>query len=311
MNNRQLILQVLDFIEAELHSPLSVNVLSKTTGYSLYHFIRLFQAITGITPGDYIARRKITEAALDIVRMPDRSFQEISLDYHFNDYETFTRSFKRLLHTTPTNIRRKHTLGMIPLLHRLEERDLLHLPLVSGTAPAVVELEEIILQGPIVKVATDHLTISETWNQLFSQLSDIKDRKLPESYYQVGYWPEDFEDNGVSFLCACQIRQQPDLLSQISLPRVNQEFNLVYEENSQILTSFPIKVLPPAKYLKFLHIGLSKDVSYTYKYIYESWLPKSDYRLSIPFEFEYYGDHYLGPNNKNSVSEIYIPLEFL
>lgn len=94
MNNYQLVVQALDHIEAELKSPLSVTALSRRTGYSLYHFIRLFQAITGITPGDYIARRKITEAAKDLKRWPERSFQDIALDYHFNDYETFTRAFK-------------------------------------------------------------------------------------------------------------------------------------------------------------------------------------------------------------------------
>lgn len=62
MNNHQLIIQALDLIEDRLTTFLPVAVLSKEMGYSLYHFTRLFQAVTGIAPGDYIARRKITEA---------------------------------------------------------------------------------------------------------------------------------------------------------------------------------------------------------------------------------------------------------
>lgn len=106
MNNRQLIIQALDLIEDRLTTFLPVAVLSKEMGYSLYHFTRLFQAVTGIAPGDYIARRKITEAALDIHRMPERSLQDISLDYNFSNYETFTRAFKRMLHTTPSLVRK-------------------------------------------------------------------------------------------------------------------------------------------------------------------------------------------------------------
>ncbi|MNO49791.1 Right origin-binding protein [compost metagenome] len=301
MNNRQLIVQALDYIESELKSPLSIQILSRATGYSLYHFIRLFQGITGITPGDYIARRKITEAALDILRRPKRSFQDISLDYHFNDYETFTRSFKRVLHTTPTLLRNQHNTSMLPLMHRLRERDLLHLPAVQGTVPQVLELGAITLQGPIVNVTDDYSGLSQAWNQLFSRISGVCRRKQPEQYYQVGYWPDDYENSGVSFMCGCAI-SSPSLLSAPDPESANTE---------HVDADFSIRTLPAAKYLRFTHTGLSRDVSYTYKYIYETWLPKSEYRLSIPFEFEYYGEQYLGPNNDNSVSEIYVPIELL
>lgn len=114
MNNRQLIIQALDLIEDRLTTFLPVAVLSKEMGYSLYHFTRLFQAVTGIAPGDYIARRKISEAALDIHRMPERSLQDISLDYNFSNYETFTRAFKRMLHTTPSLVRKRLTETKLP-----------------------------------------------------------------------------------------------------------------------------------------------------------------------------------------------------
>lgn len=60
MKNSQLILQATQYIEANLKQPLSVLTLSRASGYSLFHFIRLFQGVTGLTPGDYIARRRIS-----------------------------------------------------------------------------------------------------------------------------------------------------------------------------------------------------------------------------------------------------------
>lgn len=312
MNNYQLILQALEYIEAELKSPLSVTSLSRRTGYSMYHFIRLFQAVTGITPGDYIARRKITEAAKDLQRWPKRSFQDIALDYHFNDYETFARAFKRLLHTTPTQLRNKQAIPMLPMLHRLDEQDLLHLPAIYGIPPQIVELDEITLTGPIVKVSSDYSVISEAWSELFTQVPNLHGRKLPACYYQVGYWPDDFENSGTSFMCACELHPQRERAVQHQYEMTQSTSpSSGASGQTQLSVDFPIYTLPAATYLKFIHTGVSEDVSYTYKYIYETWLPKSQYRLSLPYQFEYYGEQYLGPDNKNSISEIYVPLALL
>lgn len=289
MNNRQLIIQALDVIEDRLTTVLPVSVLSKEMGYSLYHFTRLFQAVTGIAPGDYILRRRITEAALDIHRMPDRSLQDISLDYNFSNYETFTRAFKRMLHTTPSHVRKRLTETKLPLLPRLHEQDLLKITLDCNIFPQLVDLGEIILQGPVIKVDHDFSVISDTWPLLFSKVATLSDRIQPEKYYQLGLWPDDYESNGLSMMCACQL-------------------NPIYKD---INGEFPIQILPPIRYLKFIHKGRSCDIPSTYKYIYGIWLPKTEYRISIPFELEFYGEGYLGPDNENSVSEIYIPLEFI
>lgn len=289
MNNRQLIIQALDVIEDRLTTVLPVSVLSKEMGYSVYHFTRLFQAVTGIAPGDYILRRRITEAALDIHRMPDRSLQDISLDYNFSNYETFTRAFKRMLHTTPSHVRKRLTETKLPLLPRLHEQDLLKITLDCNIFTQLVDLGEIILQGPVVKVDHDFSVISDTWPLLFSKVATLSDRIQPEKYYQLGLWPDDYESNGLSMMCACQL-------------------NPIYKD---INGEFPIQILPPLRYLKFIHKGRSCDIPSTYKYIYGIWLPKTEYRISIPFELEFYGEGYLGPDNENSVSEIYIPLEFI
>lgn len=312
MTNYQLIIQALEHIEAELKSPLSVSSLSRKTGYSLYHFIRLFQGVTGITPGDYITRRKISEAAKDLKRWPKLSLQDIALDYYFNDYETFTRAFKRLLHITPTQLRNERANSMLPILHRLHEQDLLHLPAINGTPPQIVELDSIILKGPIVNVASDYSVISEAWTQLFTSVPNLHGRKLPDRYYQLGYWPDDFENNGTSFMCACELQPQSEISGHHPY-EIKQTSYCIADapEQPQLSADFPVHTLPAATYLKFIHKGLSEDVSCTYKYIYETWLPKSEYRLSLPYQFEYYGGQYLGPDNKNSVSEIYVPLELL
>lgn len=301
MKNRQLILQAIDYIESNLKQPLSVPALSREAGYSLYHFIRLFQGVTGLTPGDYMARRRISEAARDILSRPQRTFHDISLDYSYNDYETFTRAFKRLLRTTPTQVRHKSNPDIPLLLHRIQPTDLPHWSSQMGATPDLIELGEIRLQGPFITVTQDQSVIGEAWRQLFHSLSGIPDRKLPEQYYQLGYWPDNYEDNGISFHIACELNASTTVHAGTALQT----------SSGQSGANLPIRTLPPARYLRFKHQGPSAEVSSTYKYIYGAFLPRTEYRLNLSYEFEYYGQDYLGPHHPDSISEIYIPLTLL
>jgi AraC family transcriptional regulator len=69
------------------------------------------------------------------------------------------------------------------------------------------------------------------------------------------------------------------------------------------------KTIPPLKYARFIHKGPSKDVGMTLEYVYQTWLPKSGHSTAAPFQIEFYGKRYKGPDDPNSESEILIPLE--
>ena len=77
----------------------------------------------------------------------------------------------------------------------------------------------------------------------------------------------------------------------------------------KIPVHFTAKIIPRQKYLRFFHRGLSARVGETYRYIYEKWLPQSEYRLPYQYNFEFYGELYKGPCTEDSISEIYIPVK--
>jgi AraC-like DNA-binding protein len=51
------------YIEANLSRRLTLEDVAGQVGYSPYHFLRLFWAVTGETPGAYIRNRRLAEAA--------------------------------------------------------------------------------------------------------------------------------------------------------------------------------------------------------------------------------------------------------
>lgn len=286
MNNRDNILQSIELIEDKLKEDISVFSISKEIGYSLYHFSRLFQAITGHSPKDYIQRRRLSEAAKEITDS-NRKLIDIAFDYQFNDYETFSRAFKRVLRLNPNDVRKNKSKRLI-LLSKLTHEDIYHIEKIKDLKPQILELNTIYLVGMSTLIKGSTRIITDLWSKLDKEITEIKNKKTPEKLYELHYWSEKHDLNGFFVMCGIETKHLDSI--------------------STVLSG---KVIPPARYLKFIHKGKSCHVGLTYKYIFQTWLPKSNYKLGIPYEFEYYGDKYLGPNHDQSESEIYIPIEYL
>jgi AraC family transcriptional regulator len=69
------------------------------------------------------------------------------------------------------------------------------------------------------------------------------------------------------------------------------------------------KVLPPARYVRFVHKGRAKEMWMTLDFIYQTRLPKSGNLVAAPFELYLYGDDYGGPDSPDSETEVLIPIE--
>ncbi|MEO2061740.1 MAG: GyrI-like domain-containing protein [Christiangramia sp.] len=68
-------------------------------------------------------------------------------------------------------------------------------------------------------------------------------------------------------------------------------------------------VIPQGLYAVFTHHGTAKKFADTSKYIFENWLPASEYRLANRPHFEVLGSTYKGPENPDSEEHIWIPIE--
>jgi len=93
-------------IEAEYHTQLSLDDLASEAAASPYHFLRIFEQVVGVTPGQYVLRTRMRHAAVR-VRSSNDSISAIALDSGFGDLSTFNRYFKRLMGVTPSAFRAK------------------------------------------------------------------------------------------------------------------------------------------------------------------------------------------------------------
>lgn len=96
---------IVSYIESRLKTDFDKAGFEKTTGFSLPHTREVFKNCTRIPLAKYVLYRKVSNAAFDIVHT-EKSMLDISLEYGFDSYDTFTRAFKRIAGMTPREFRK-------------------------------------------------------------------------------------------------------------------------------------------------------------------------------------------------------------
>jgi AraC-like DNA-binding protein len=82
----------------------TLNRLANVSGLSLYHFLRTFDRITGVTPHQYVLRARLRHAAVRLVR-ESGSILDLALDCGFGDISNFTRAFRNEFGVSPRRYR--------------------------------------------------------------------------------------------------------------------------------------------------------------------------------------------------------------
>jgi AraC family transcriptional regulator len=84
----------------------TLNRLATASGLSLYHFLRTFDRITGVTPHQYVLRARLRDAAVRLVR-ESGSILDVALDCGFGDAANFTRAFRNEFGLSPRRYRER------------------------------------------------------------------------------------------------------------------------------------------------------------------------------------------------------------
>ncbi|MFC3797968.1 helix-turn-helix domain-containing protein [Cohnella sp. GCM10012308] len=93
------------FMNDRLHVTVTLPELAKHAGLSKQHLIHLFKQETGFPPIDYYLRLKMQKAS-QLLSLTGLSVKEIAAAVGFGDPYYFSRMFKKLMGTSPTDYRR-------------------------------------------------------------------------------------------------------------------------------------------------------------------------------------------------------------
>lgn len=94
----------IDYIEDNLAGETDLKVMADKACCSVFHFQRMFFAILGLTPAEYVRRRKLTLAARDITSS-DARIIDIAVKYGYNSPVSFARAFRNVHGINPRTAR--------------------------------------------------------------------------------------------------------------------------------------------------------------------------------------------------------------
>ncbi len=289
MKNIDNIMNAIKFMDNNLTRKITSDQIAFHSTYSVYHFSRVFIDLTGISPGEYLRKRRLTQAAKDIL-YNDKEIMQTALDYQFSTQEGFTRAFKDYFGITPGRCRLNKKDISAKYVTELSAQKIMTSCNRIIISPAIKEIGEIKLAG-ISILTKDKNEIKEAWRIFLKSVGKIRNSSFfSEACSNPGFglecYNDDFFESGKFFyMPSVQVDSFDDLPVEMSL-----------------------KIIPPAKYAVFTHKGIPSTISETITAAYDKWIPESGYKVDRSYDFEYYDDRFKPDSNESEI-DIYIPIK--
>ena len=83
--------RVIDFIEENIDTELTLETLAKVANFSRFHFHRIFSALVGETLNGFVRRLRLERAASMLIAHPKETITQIALACGFSSSAGFTR----------------------------------------------------------------------------------------------------------------------------------------------------------------------------------------------------------------------------
>lgn len=125
----QRIRQVMDYINRHLNKPLLLDDLAAEAGFSAYHFHRIFSAMVGETPADYVNRLRLERAANQLLK-GRQPVTDIAMACGFSSPAVFARGFKQHFGVSASHYRRDRGQTSRIGLHPMAQSER-HLPIID------------------------------------------------------------------------------------------------------------------------------------------------------------------------------------
>ena len=100
--------KAISYIEEHLAEEISYDELARTACCSTYHFQRMFAYMAGIPLSEYIRRRRMSLAAVDL-QSGDEKIIEISMKYGYSSPTAFNRAFQSIHGIAPSMAKKEGT----------------------------------------------------------------------------------------------------------------------------------------------------------------------------------------------------------
>lgn len=270
--------QSMEYIEEHLTDKIDYGQLARIACCSAYHYQRMFTYMAGVTLAEYIRRRKMSLAAVDL-QNGDARIIDIAEKYGYRSPTAFNRAFQSFHGIAPSAVRNEGVSvrsfspivftitvkGATEMDYRIETKGAFRI--IGVSAPLDKEIESNFM---VVPKMWQEASVNGTIQKLAGMM--------------------DTPPMGLLGVSACNDREQWRYFIAVSSTKTSDEF----EEYT----------VPASTWAIFSGTGTGQSIQELEQRIITEWLPTSGYEYADAPDIEVY----LDPDPQNARYEVWIPV---
>lgn len=268
----------MDYIEAHLTDSIDYEQLGRIACCSAFHFQRMFTYMAGVTLSEYIRRRKMSLAAVDL-QGGDMKIIEIAGKYGYNSPTAFNRAFQAIHGIAPSAVRSEgvSVKSFPPLTFKIT---------IKGAEEMNYRIE--------TKDAFRIIGVSSPLHQ-----------EIERNFAIVPQMWQNAAANGTLEKLAGLMDSQPMGILGVSACNEENEWKyFIAVSSSKEDAGLEEYIVPAATWAIFSGTGTNLSVQDLEQRIVTEWLPTSGYEYANAPDIEVY----LNPDPQNSQYEVWIPV---
>ena len=268
--------QAIAYMEEHLLEDVQGNEIAEYVHISLFHFTRTFGALTQMTPGEYIRKRRLSLAGEELTKGTVKVI-DVALKYGYNSPESFSKAFTRFHGITPNQAKNGGTIKSF-------NRCTLKIIMEGGT----------LMDYRIEKMESFKVVVRTR------EFDDVTfDKGIP------AFWDE---------YCGRRLYEKvPCHLGVCAQEKMGKKafkygIGCCSDNVTKIPEGFEVWELPAYTWAIFKCVGPTPNcIRDMWDVIYKEWLPGSDYEMIQDYDVENYlpGDN----QSEDYVSEIWFPVK--
>lgn len=270
--------QSMNYIEEHLTDEIDYEQLGRIACCSTYHYQRMFAYMAGITLAEYIRRRKMSLAAVDLQSGTERII-DIAEKYGYRSPTAFNRAFQAFHGIAPSSVKNKDVSlkSFSPIVFRIA---------VKGAAEIGYRIETksafrvVGVSAPIdKKIEKSFVEVPKMWQASFANGTIQKLAKMMDA-----------PPMGVLGVSICNNEEQWKYFIAVSSTKASDKF----EEYT----------VPASTWAIFSGEGTNLSIQELELRIITEWLPTSGYEYADAPDIEVY----FNPDPQNTKYEVWIPI---
>ena len=270
--------QSMNYIEEHLTDEIDYEQLGRIACCSAYHYQRMFTYMAGVSLAEYIRRRKMSLAAVDLQGGEERII-DIAQKYGYRSPTAFNRAFQSFHGIAPSAVKDK---GVS----------------VKSFSPIVFRIA--------VKGATEMNYRIETKEAFrIVGISAPLDQEIEKNFMVVPKMWQEASANGTIGKLAAMMDAPPMGLLGVSACNDKEEWKyFIAVSSTKECGAFEEYLIPASTWAIFPGAGTNQSIQELEQRIVTQWLPTSGYEYANAPDIEVY----LNPDPQNAQYEVWIPV---